>query len=82
MGILCIVSGFRNSTKSDLSQSSQHCYFSVIFFAVLDSTNKYLKIVSLKIAGKIGEFAESATVFAESRSICGIHNQIIGPVYS
>ena len=40
---LCIVSGFHNRPKSDLSRNPQHCYFSLIIFAVLDSTNKYLK---------------------------------------
>ena len=36
----------------------------------------------LKIAPTIGEFEESATVFAESRTVCGIHQQIIRHVDS
>ena len=36
-----------------------------------------INIVPLKIAPKKGEFAESATVFAESRTVCGIHKQMI-----
>ena len=36
--ILCIVSGIRNRPKSDLLRNPQHCYFSLIFNAVLDST--------------------------------------------
>ena len=77
MCIMCILSGFRNRPKSDLSRNWQHCYFSTIFFAVLDSTNKNLKTVPLKIIAKIGKIAEAATVFAESRTVCGIHKQIL-----
>ena len=40
------------------------------------------KTLPLKIAPKIGDFAESATVFAESRSICRIHKQTIRHLYS
>ena len=61
--ILCIVIGFRNRPKSDLSRNPQFCYFSLIFFAVLDSTNKYQNIVPLKIAPKIGEIQN---IFLES----------------
>ena len=71
--ILCIVSGFRNRPKSDLSRNSQHCYFSLIFFAVLDFTNKYLKHCTAQNRSK--------NTFAESRTICRIHKQIIGHVY-
>ena len=83
--ILCIVKGFRYRSKSNLSQ---HCYFSLIFFAVSDSRNKYLKPCTAQNCSKIGEicemvteFAKSATVFAESRTVCGIHKQIIRHVY-
>ena len=42
--ILCIISGFRNKLKSDLSRRNpQHCCFSLNFFAVLVSINKYQK---------------------------------------
>ena len=41
--ILCIVSGTRIKPKSNLLRNKQHCYFSLIFFAVLDSLNRYLK---------------------------------------
>ena len=40
-----------------------------------------LIIVPLKIARKVGEFAEFATVFAESRTVCGIHKQMIKHLY-
>ena len=33
--------------------------------------------MTLKIAPKLGEFAEFATVSAESRTVCGIHKRII-----
>ena len=46
--ILCIVCGIRNWPKSDLSRNPQHCYFSLIFYAVLDSTNKYLNHCTAK----------------------------------
>ena len=36
---------------------------------------KLRKINLLKIDPKLGAIAESATVFAESRIVCGIHNQ-------
>ena len=57
---------------------SERCYFSLIFFAVLDSTNKYLKpcTYNIQIAPKIGEFEKLATVFVESRKVGGIHKQI------
>ena len=38
--------------------------------------------VPLKMAPQIGKFAESATEFAESRTVCGIHRQIIRQMYS
>ena len=31
----------RNRPKSDLSRNPQLCYFALIFYAVLDSTDKY-----------------------------------------
>ena len=51
--ILCIVSGIRNRPKSDLSRNPQHCYFSLIFCAVLDSTNKYLNHCTAQNCSKI-----------------------------
>ena len=74
---LCIVCGLHKRPKSDLSQNPHHWYFSLIFFALMDSTNKYLKTVPLKIAPKIVEFAESATSFAESKTVFGVHKQTI-----
>ena len=59
--ILCIVSGIRNRPKSDLSRNPQHCYFSLIFYAVLDSTNKYLNHCTAQNRSK-------------NRRICGICN--------
>ena len=40
--IMCIVSGFRSTTKTDLSRNMQLCYFSLIFFAVLEQIPKTL----------------------------------------
>ena len=42
------------------------------FFAVFFSKNN----VPLKIAPKIGNFTESATIFAETGTVYGIHKQI------
>ena len=55
----------------------QPCYFSLIFYAVSDSTNKYLNHCTAQNRSKIGEVAESATVFAEFRTVCGIQKQMI-----
>ena len=33
---------------------AQHCYFSLIFFAVLDSTNKYLQQYTAQVQETIG----------------------------
>ena len=63
--ILCIVSGIRNRPKSDLLRNPQHCYFSLIFYAVLDSTNKYLNHCTAQNRSK-------------NRQICGILNCICG----
>ena len=65
MCILCIVSGFRNRPKSDLSRNPQYCYFSLIFFAVLDSTDKYLKDGAAQFCSK-------------NRQTCRIRNRICG----
>ena len=46
----------------------------------IPQTNTYI-IVPLKIAQKIGEFAESATVIAESKTFCRIHKQLIKHLY-
>ena len=81
--ILCTVNGFCNRQISNLLRNPQHCYNSLIFFAVLDSTNKYLKHCTVQNLSKKGEFAESLTVFRESsRRLCGIHKQIMRHVYS
>ena len=76
MSIVCLLSRFRNRQKSDLSRNPQLCYFYLIFLAFSDSTNTKNKL-PLKIAPKTSDFAKSATVLAESRTVCGIHNQII-----
>ena len=52
--------GFRISPKSDLLQNPPLRYFSLIFLAVLDSRNKYLITVPLKISPK--------------KRVCGIRN--------
>ena len=57
--ILCIVGGIRNRPKSNLSWNPLHCYFSLIFYAVLDSTNKYLNHCTAQNRFKKGEVAES-----------------------
>ena len=80
--ILCIVCGFHNRPKSDLSRNPHHCLFSLIFFADMDSTNNYSKHCSSENCSKKDAFAESATVFAESRTACGVHKQTIRHVYS
>ena len=76
MHILCFASEFRNRPKSDLSWNLQQCYISLIFFAVLDSTNKYLKNCTAQNRCKI------AAVFAKPKTVCAILEQIIGHVYS
>ena len=63
---LCILSGSRNKPKSGLSRNSQLCYFSLIFFAVLDSTNKYLK-------------HGTAQTCSKNRQFCGIQNSLWNP---
>ena len=40
-----------------------------------------LIIVPLKIAPNVGVFAESATVFAEPKTVCGIHKQMLKHLY-
>ena len=37
---LLTINNIRNRRKSELSRNPQYCYFSFIFFAVLDLTNK------------------------------------------
>ena len=76
MHILCFASEFRNRPKSDLSRNPQQCYFSLIFFAVLDSTSTYLKNCTAQNRCKV------AAVFAEPKTVCGILEQVIGHVYS
>ena len=61
--ILCTVGVFRNRLKSNLSRNPQHSYFS-IFFAVLDSTKKYIKHCTVQNCQK--------------KRICGIRNRICG----
>ena len=63
--ILCILCGFHNRPKSDLWRNQHHCYFSLIFFDVMDSTNKYLKHCSAQNRSK-------------NRRVCGIRNRICG----
>ena len=63
--IHCIVSGILNRPKSDLSRNLQHCNFSLIFYAVLDSTNKYLNHCTAQNCSK-------------NRRFCGIRNCIRG----
>ena len=58
MCIMCIVSGFRNWIKS-------YYYFSLIFFAVLDSTIKYLEDCA-------------AQNRCRNQQICGISKRIFG----
>ena len=65
LGILCIASGFRKQPKSNLLWNPQHCYFSLIFFAVLDSKNYYLKYCT-------------AQNFSKNRRICGFCNRVCG----
>ena len=55
--------------KSDLSRNPQHCYFSLIFCAVSESTNKYLNHCTAQNSSNIGDFAESATFLGESRTV-------------
>ena len=62
---LCIASGFGNRPRSDLSRNPQHSYFSLVFFAVLDSTNKYLKDCTAQNRFK-------------NRQVCGIRNRLRG----
>ena len=47
--IMCIVTGICNRPKSDILRNPQHCYFSLIFCAVLDSPTNDLNTVPLKI---------------------------------
>ena len=57
----------------------------LLFFDILccfGFHNKYFKPCTTQNCSKIGEFAESATVFAESRTVCGIHKQILRHEYS
>ena len=65
--------GFHDRPKSDLSRNPHHGYFSLIFFAVMASTNKTQSTVPLEIPPKTDEFAESAAVIAESKTVCGFH---------
>ena len=60
---LCLVGGFCNRSKLDLSRNPQLCYFSLIFFTVLDSTNKYLK-------------HSTAQNCSKHSPICGIRHRI------
>ena len=70
--ILCIVNGFRNRPKSDLSRNPQYWYFSLIFFAVFDSRNKHLKYCTAQNCSKIGKFG----------TVYGTHKRIIRHMYS
>ena len=63
--IHCIVSGILNRPESDLSRIPHYCYFSLIFYAVLDSTNKHLNHCTAQNCSK-------------NMRICGIRNCIRG----
>ena len=71
--ILCIVSGIRNRPKSVLSRNPQHCYCSLIFYAVLDFTNKYLNHCTAQNRSK------SMRICGIRNSICGIQNSLWNP---
>ena len=72
--ILGIVSGFHNRPKSDLSRNPQHCF---IFFAILDSTNKYLNTgIHLHLRIPLTNFADSTYVWGFHLHFCGIHLQV------
>ena len=71
--ILCILSGVRNRPKSDLLRNPQHCYVSLIFYAVLDSTNKYLSHCTAQNRFKNKRFRGIRNCF------CGIQNSLWNP---
>ena len=71
--ILCIVSGFRNRPKSILSRYPQQCYFSLIFYAVLVSTNKYVNYCAAQNRSK------NMPNCGIRNSICGIQNSLWNP---
>ena len=54
---------FRNRSKAELPRNPQHCYLSLIFFAVLNSTDKYFKNCIAQYGSK-------------KRQFCGIRNKI------
>ena len=60
-----LVRGFRNRPKSDLFRNPQQYYIYLIFFAVLDSTVKYVKHCTVQNCSK-------------NRRICGIRIRICG----
>ena len=67
------VSGIRNRPKSVLLRNLQHCYFSLIFYAVLDSTNKYLNHCTAHTRSK------NMRICGIRNSICGIQNSLWNP---
>ena len=80
--ILCIVSGIRNRPKSDLLRNSLHCYFSLIFFAILDSTIKYLKDCTAQNQFINMQNFGTRNHICGNRTVCGNHKQIIRQLYS
>ena len=65
--ILCIVSGISNMPKSDLPRNPQHCYFSLIFYAVLESATKQMCRQNLRYRYMYAESTE--ILFVESTYI-------------
>ena len=80
--ILCIVRGFRSRPKSVFSRNPQRCYFSFIFFAVLDFTNKYLKHCTCQNRPENRRICEIRILYLSGiQNILG-YKQIIRHVYS
>ena len=55
--------------KSNLFWNPQHCYFSLIFFAVLDSKTNYLKHCTAQ------NFSKNRRIWGICNRICGMYNR-------
>ena len=80
--ILYFVNGIRNRPKSDLLRNPQHFLFSLMFFDVLDTTNKHLKYCTAQNRSKNRQFCGIRNFIWGSKTVCGIHKQIRRHVYS
>ena len=69
----------QNQIYLGIRNNATFLWSSLLFWTL--ETNTW-NIVPLKIAPKIGEYADFANLFVESRTVCGTHKQIKRLQYS